>query len=339
MAAAIDLGRAGDDEASPPSSRDPDLRHVRYVALSPAPPDRAPSDIPFATRFVRAALLGAFAGGSLALQVTGHATAGLTVGGAIGAASAVLRGYRRLGAPKACGFVLVPWGVLVDGEGELCAVRWSGVHSLDVKYRTSGDGSVHARVAIDSVVGALVGFSSDAVDLGALAGDLSSVAAASARPLAIDLSGDVAASDGEPFVDRLLHAARTLVHAEGEERLGGLSPISYRDGRGCPQSEQKRFAGKLHDIGAQASGLADVWGLIAAVAGELRLRAFAAELSRLANNPNPAVATVARAALGRLSQRGGHEPPAAETAVEEWDALSWFVAPDELARLRVWRDQ
>jgi len=329
-----------DDEAKPPS-RDPDLRHVRYVALSPSPPDRAPSDIPFVTTLGRSVMLGAFAGGSLALQVTGRAIAGLTVGSALGAASAVWRHYRN-GGVHGRSFALVPWGLLVDGERDLMAVRWSGVHSLDVKYRANRDGSVHARVAVDSVAGTMVGFSSDAVDLGALADDLSAVTLASSRPLAVDLAGRRRAPEGEPFVDRVLHAARTLVSADGDHLLG-LEPLSYREGQGVSQNEVRRVAGRLHELGVKATGDADPWGLVAAVAGELRLRSFARDLGRLANAPNPGVAAIARAARGRMStvERAGDEASSTdvESAVDEVDeALRWFVQPDELARLRAWRD-
>jgi hypothetical protein len=335
------IGAGSGVEPAPTSSRDPDLRHVRYVALSPSPPDRAPSDIPFVTTFGRSVLLGAFAGGSLALQVTGRAIAGLTLGSALGAASAVWRRYRH-GGGHGRSFALVPWGLLVDGERDLMAVRWSGVHSLDVKYRASRDGSVHARVAVDSVAGEMVGFSSDAVDLGALADDLSAVALASSRPLAVDLAGRRRAPEGEPFVDRVLDAARTLVSSKGDQLLG-LEPLSYRAGQGVSRNDVRRVAGRLHELGVNATGDADPWGLVAAVAGELRLRSFARELGRLGNAPNPGVAAIARAALGRMSiDRGpSADEVAADTDVvpdEVDDALRWFVQPDELARLRAWRD-
>ena len=336
----LDETGAGSDEGAPPtSSRDPDLRHVRYVALSPTPPDRAPSDIPFVTTFGRSVMLGAFAGGSLALQVTGRAIAGLTVGSALGAASAVWRRYRN-NDRNGRSFALVPWGVLIDGERDLMAVRWSGVHSLDVKYRASRDGSVHARVAVDSVAGELVGFSSDAVDLGALAVDLSAVARASSRPLAVDLAGRRRAPEGEPFVDRVLDAARQLVCADGDQLLG-LEPLNYRAGQGVSPNDVLRVARRLRDLGVRAAGDTDPWGLVAAVAGELRLSSFARELGRLGNAPNPGVAAIARAALGRLSRvAGGVAEEVEVTAADEVDeALHWFVEPGELARLRAWRHE
>jgi hypothetical protein len=333
------------DDAPPSSGRDPDLRHVRYVALSPAPPGRRPSDIPLKTRVLRAAVLGAFAGGTMTVQVMGSTLAGLALGGAAGAAAVLLGHWRRTvdGRP----FALVPWGILIDGERDLMAVRWSGVRALDVRYRAAFDGSVHARVAVDSVAGPLVGFSSDAVDLGALAGDLAGVTQASARPIAVDHESRLVAEDGEPFVDRVLHAARTFLAAEGHAL--GIEPASYRDVRGSRRAGgdvvQERVARSLRAIGERATGDADAWGFVAALAGELRLRSFARTLARLANAPNPGVAAIARAALGRIhaAMRDATEAPDTDTPAndldcEEGEALSWFVSPDELERLRVWRD-
>jgi hypothetical protein len=314
---------------------------VRYVTLAASPPDRSAGDLPLPFLVLRDALLGAFACGSVSLQVTGRPVAGLTIGGAIGAASAVLA---RMRVRKGRGFALVPWGVLVDGEHELKAIRWSGVRALDVKYRASRDGSVHARVTVETAddrVGELVGFSSDAVDLGALAGDLDSVTEASARPLAIDLEGSRGPSDGEPFVERVLDAARTILASEGGQSLG-LEPISYRHAAGPPSVGEGRVARVLGELGVRAERGSDPWGLVAALAGELRLRAFAPELSRLSNNPHPGVAAFARAALSRVVGQSagcvGEERDADMERVEldEGEALSWFVPPDELARLRAW---
>jgi hypothetical protein len=319
--------------------RSPDLRHVRYVALSPAPPGRRPSDIPLRTRVLRAAFLGAFAGGTMTVQVMGSTVSGLALGGAMGAAAVLLRHWNRSvdGRP----FALVPWGILIDGERDLMAVRWSGVHALDVRYRAGFDGSVHARVAVDSVAGPLVGFSSDAVDLGALAGDLPGVTQASARPLAVDLEARLVAEDGEPFVDRVLHAARTFLAAEGHAL--GIEPASYREGRGGRagvEEVQERVALSLRAMGERVTGDADAWGFVAALAGELRLKSFARTLARLANAPNPGVAAIARAALGRIhaAMRDPTEATTTDLDCEEGEALSWFVSPDELERLRLWRE-
>ncbi|MGZ3418414.1 MAG: hypothetical protein ACXVEE_11150, partial [Polyangiales bacterium] len=214
------------------------------------------------------------------------------------------------------------------GPEEVTAVRWSGVHDLDVRYRATRDGTVRTRVAVDSVVGSLVGWASDAVDVGALAGSLDLVAAASSRPLATDLAGDEGARDGEPFVERVLDAARKLVDLDGD-RVFGLAPASYREGHG-PASEPGRIAQTLRSLGESSAGLADPWGLIAAIAGELRLSAFSSHLGRLSNAPHPGVAAIARAAIARMKREEEGE------ADDEIDALTWFVPPDELSRLRAW---
>ncbi|GAC1351961.1 MAG: hypothetical protein NVS3B20_16730 [Polyangiales bacterium] len=322
----------------------PDLRHVRYVTLEASPPDRTPHDTPLLPSMVRGALLGAFAFGSLALQVTGRPLAGATIGSAVGAASPLLRRIRH--HFKGQGFALVPWGVLVDRDHNLTAIRWSGVHALDVRYRASSDGSVHACIEVDSVVGSFVGFASDAVDLGALDVDLPAVAAASSCPLAIDLDGTEGLYDGEPFVGRLLDAARNILIAKGDERLG-LEPCSYRSAslvtNASPTAEET-VARTLHDIGSdieKRGGGANAWALIAAIAGELRLRAFGSHLARLANAPHPAVAAFARAALGRVTAAIACDRPTSELLdleTDDGDALSWFISPDDFACLKHWRN-
>ncbi len=330
----------------------PDLRHVRYVALAPTPPDRAPSDIPLFTRLHRSVFFGALAGGSLSLQVTGRPLAGMALGGVFGAASVFVRQLRHLGGgERGRRFALVPWGVLLDEDDGLAAVRWCGVHSIDVRYHASRDGAVHARVTVDSVAGKLVGFASDAVDIGALAGDLESVTLASARPLAVDLAGDELSADDEPFVERILHAARNVVNAAQHVGLE-LHPVSYREGRSFAAADESGVARGLWQLGERSKGQGDVWALIAAIAGELRLPSFRPSLARLASSPQPRVAAMARAALGRLGRPSGEVEASPETPLEalenkperdhagdgDGDAINWFVAPDELERLRVWRD-
>lgn len=306
------------------SSAWPDLRHVRYVVLSARPPGSPTSDLPLPSRVFRNSVVGASIVGSLAVHLTGHPSLGLLAGGLLGAATGlVLRG-----APPARGFALVPWGILVDDHHELVAIRWTGIHALDVRYRATREGTVQTRVTVDSVRGSFVGWASDAVDFGALAGNLHEVAQASARPIAVDLESEVAAQDGEPFVERILDSARRVVALEGDLRLG-LTPHSYREAHASTQGAETARA--LRALGARAG---DPSGLLAAIAGELRLRAFVPELSRLANAPHPAVAALARAALGRLRDRGEHD----EDTLADGDALSWFVQPDELTRLHAWRD-
>lgn len=304
----------------------PDLRHVRYVVLSPTPPGSPNSDMPRSGRMLRNAIVGASAGGSVAMHL-GHPFASVLFGGVLGGVLGGATGLLRFGGPPGRGFALVPWGIVLDREEQVTALRWSGVHALDVRYRATRDGTVRTRVEVDSVRGSFVGWASDAVDFGALAGNLQEVAAASSRSIAVDLEGDVRAHDGEPFVERVLDAARRLVMLEGS-RLE-LEARSYRDGPSCRGSHTARA---LRAIGLSSSADADPWALICAIAGELRLSAFMPELSRLSNAPHPGVAALARAAVGRLRRA------ICDDAEQDDDALSWFVQPDELARLAVWRD-
>ena len=313
----------------------PDLRHVRYVVLTPNPPGSPNSDLPLEGRVLRNAVVGASALGSIGMH-THHPWAGLLVGGVLGAAS----GLVRFGRAPGRGFALVPWGIVLDHDEQITAIRWSGVRALDVAYRATRDGTVRTRVEVDSLRGSFVGWASDAVDFGALAGNLHAVATASSRPIAVDLDGESRAHDGEPFVERILDAARRLVMREGELCLG-LEARSYRVG---PTSEGFTTAMALRAIGVASSTRlsgesdGDPWALIAAIAGELRLSAFMPELSRLSNAPHPGVAALARAAVGRLRRATPstlHESTVSDPEPED-DALSWFVQPDELARLTAW---
>jgi len=313
----------------------PDLRHVRYVVLSARPPGNTTADLPLGARLLRNGIVGASIAGSIAVQATGHALAGLLLGGALGAVTGLL----LRGRTPAKGFALVPWGVLVDDSDHLVAIRWSGVRALDVRYRASREGTVQTRVEVDSIRGAFVGWASDAVDFGALAGNLHDVAAASARPIAVDFDSDTAAQDGEPFVERVLDSARRVVHLEGDTRLG-LPARSYREARSV-SVDGSQTARALRALGGGANGVGDPWGLIAAIAGELRLTEFSPELARLANAPHPGVAALARAAMGRFRAVLGDraEDDTFDTRdTDDGEALSWFVQPDELERLRAWRD-
>jgi hypothetical protein len=280
--------------------------------------------------YARGACIGAMAGSTLS-GLGASPVLGASLGALAGGLWPLVRGRRdRFGPP----FALVPWGLLVERDHEITAVRWSGVRALDVTYRAGPHGAVHARISVDSVAGALVGYAAEAIDIGMLAGDLALVAEASSRPIAIDLEGTPGPRDGEPFVDRVLEAARTLL-ASGDAAALGIEPSSYRDAQGCASGDGARVAAALRSIGLRAAGNADVWALLAAVAGELRLRAFGAELARLTNAPHPCVAAFARTALARI---GPYSARTAEAAPETslGDSIAWFLAPEELDKLRAW---
>lgn len=308
----------------------PDLRHVRYVALRPHPPGREASNSPSALAFARAACIGAMAGSAVS-GLGASPVLGASLGALAGALWPLVRGRgERIGPP----FALVPWGLLVERDHEVTAIRWSGVHALDVTYRAGPHGAVHARISVDSVAGALIGYSAEAIDVGMLAGDLALVAEASSRPIAIALDGTPGPRDGEPFVDRVLEAARTLLASSDAGALG-IEPSSYRDAQGCASADGAHVAAALRGIGLRAAGHADVWALLAAIAGELRLRAFGGELARLTNAPHPCVAAFARTALARIGPyRDGTNEAPPDTNLG--DSIAWFLAPEELEKLRAW---
>jgi hypothetical protein len=304
---------------------------VRYVALRPHPPGRDASAGPSALAYVRAACIGAMAGSTLTV-LGASPVLGASLGALAGALWRALRGGRKHGCAP---FALVPWGLLVERDHEVTAVRWSGVRTLDVTYRAGPHGAVHARISVDSVAGTLVGYSAEAIDVGMLAGDLALVAEASSRPIAIDLQGTPGPRDGEPFVDRVLDAARTLL-ASGDVLTLGIEPSSYRDAQGCASGDGAQVAAALRSIGLRAAGGADVWALLAAVAGELRLRAFGGELARLTNAPHPCVAAFARTALARIGPYREEEAGDAAPDTSLGDSIAWFLAPEELEKLRAW---
>lgn len=305
----------------------PDLRSVRWIALRVRPPARA-----LLARGLRGV---AYATVGASLLAEGHAVLPALIGGVLGALGGAL-GDPGLVAPP-IGVTLVPWGLLVERDADVQAIRWSGVHALEVGYHKAYDGSVYARVAIESIVGRFVGFAPDTLDLGALGHRLDLVVEASARPLATALGreadtppSDTEASrpvdDGALFAERVLTAAERAASTLGPEL--GLD-ATYRDGRGRGGATdavvRKALVARAAAISARAE---DPWALLAAIAGELRLQAFAGELHRLAAAPHPAVAATARAALRRLSTR--------EVTETDDETLSWFVDAADLDALRAW---
>jgi hypothetical protein len=225
------------------------------------------------------------------------------------------------------GFAIVPWGIVLDAEEQVAAIRWSGIHDLDIQYRATHDGTVRTRVEVATVRGCFVGWAWDA-HFTALAGQLHDVAASSSRALAVNLEGSFTISEGDPFVERVLDAARRIVHVESETELC-LEARGYRAARGTSlRSELTAAALRSIDLSCVV-GAPDPSALIAAIAGELRLASFLPELSRLVNAPHPAVAAIARASLGRIETVAWSDTD---------EALGWFVPPDELSRLCTWRD-
>ncbi|MBK7400532.1 MAG: hypothetical protein IPJ34_30835 [Myxococcales bacterium] len=294
----------------------PDLRCVCWVALKARPPRRQ-----LLGRVVRG-LVFATVGASMFAE--GDAVIPMLIGGVLGG----LGGSMSAGHPfsPSAGVALVPWGLLVERASDTSAIRWSGVQTLHVAYHKAYDGSVYARVEIDSIAGRFVGFAPDTIDLGALGNHLDRVVAASARPLALDLEGGVAVEDGAQFAERTLSAARRLVSTLGEAL--GLAPASYRGAQMAAKHEEPVIAALRAQAERVSEREEEPWALLAAVAGELRLHRFAPELHRLAAAPHPAVAAVARAAVQRLAR----EP--ADDADEE--TLGWFVDANDLATLRAW---
>ena len=296
----------------------PDLRQVRWVSLRVRPPGRE-----VLARLGRGAV---FATVGASMFAEGSAVIPMVVGGALGALAGVLGSSSGQTPPS--GIALVPWGVIVDSTDATSAIRWTGIRKLHVRYQGAHDGSVHARVEIDSIRGRFVGFALDTIDLGALATGLEEVTAASSRPLAVDLEGH-RVEDGLPFAERIVGAASHLVSTLGE--AFALAPHSYRGARMATRDEGPVVAA-LHAHGERLNaGDADPWALLAAVAGELRLSGFRKDLSRLSASPHPAVAAVARAALIRVTARDDDEPVESEE-----ESLSWFLDPDDLAALRAW---
>lgn len=254
----------------------------------------------------------------------GDAVVPMVIGGVLGG----LAGSMSAASPfsPSAGVALVPWGLLVERSADTSAIRWSGVTTLQVAYHKAYDGSVYARVEIDSIAGRFVGFAPDTVDLGALGNQLDRVVATSARPLALDLEGGAPVEDGAQFAERTLSAARRLVSTLGEEL--GLAPASYRGAQLAARQEEPVIAALRAQAERVSEREEEPWALLAAVAGELRLQRFAPALHRLAAAPHPAVAAVARAAVQRLAR----EP--ADDVDEE--TLGWFVDANDLATLRAW---
>ncbi len=278
--------------------------------------------------------LGAFGvslwSGAHALTALGLALGGGTLAGLFLGRDAITPGVRQTA------MTIVPWGVLLEPDGDVRVLRWPAIRDIRVHASHSRKGGTPAVVAtsVEVVTEHEIwsGQRAGAAGLEGLTANLQRYAEEASRPVAIDLDGRTASADGvtEPVVDELLRAAEALcTTGQGASQLL-LPPGGYRviSNRGVGPETLALLRGTL---AGEVASEADPRALAALVAAKLGARALLPELVRLTLSPHPVVAAAARAAAIRL---GG-----ARHRVGSIDELGCFLFEEDCAQIARWAEE
>jgi hypothetical protein len=335
----------------------------RYVWLAPGP---TPAAIAMAV---------ATAGlGSLALALWGGGQRPLSlglllVGGGIVTFALASTGERRRAAGvRQAPMAIVPWGVVVDPDGEPRVLRWPAIQRVSVDVTHSMRGGTPAVVAsvvtVETGREAFSGRTAGAAGLEGLTVNLDGYAEESARPAALDLDGLEEAGDGatEPVVRELLQRAEALCSSSAGAARLGLPPGGYRavasraatpetvailrailnDG-GSPRQSMRAGKPALDPMRARERALdrgsasippathpdgPDPRPLAAVVAAALDARDLLPDLLRLVSCPHPLVAAVAKASALRMGA-----PMSRAGALDE---VSAFLFEEDYRDLERW---
>jgi hypothetical protein len=268
--------------------------------------------------------------GANALVALGGALGGGVMAGLVLGRDALSPGVRQTA------MTIVPWGVLLEPQGDVRVLRWPAVRAINVYASHARNGgtptvvatAVEVRTAHETFSGQRAG----AAGLEALTVNLDRYAEEAGRPVAGDLEGEAPCGDGatEPVIEELLRAAKALcTTAQGASRLL-LPPGGYRriSNGGVGPETVSLLRGTL---AAGLESAADPRALAALVAGRLGATALLPELLRITVSPHPVVAAVARAAALRLGA-----PPNRAGSIEE---LSCFLFEEDSALLARWAEE
>jgi hypothetical protein len=325
----VELARPIDESTSilPP---EPDFR---YVGLEPGPRRRVG---------LWASLIGAGASiGAGALHGFGLRGAVLT---AITAAAAALA-LRRVGGPRVAGgwgtdavaMAIVPWGILVEPDGEPRVLRWAAVKKVHVQMIHGRDQATPTTlwsvVTVETDHEKLVARSPGAVSIDRLLAHLSGYAEEQSHAIAIDLDGETS-TDGatEPYCEPLIAAARAYVDSAPASTRLSLPPGGYR--HTVARAASPETIAILRDVLRDRSPRAtDPRAFAAVIAGELHATALAEDLVALVQAPHPVIAAVARAAAHRLgvatARAGALDEVAPFLEGHDVDALTAWMRTDE----------
>ena len=271
---------------------------------------------------------------------------GATVRGVLLTAIAAVAGglaFRRVGGPHLAkkwkanpvSMGIVPWGILLDSEGEPRVLRWPAIKRVQVEMLHGRDQgtptTLWSVVTVETEKGELfVGRAAGAVSLDRLLALLEPYAKEQGHVVSLDLDGQKEGEgplepDGEP----LLAAARVwLDSAEASSRLD-LPPSGYRSAGARAASE--RAVEVLRDVlRDRRERRVDPRAFAAACAAELSAKDLADDLVPLVQSPHPMIAAVAKCAAQRLG--------VATARAGSLEEVAPFLMDQDVETLRAWQE-
>jgi hypothetical protein len=319
-------GAESEEPSRPSLAPAPDFR---YVGLDPGPRSRV--------GLWASATFGAASFGAGLLHGISIRGVLLTAVGALAGALAL----RRIGGPvlakkwggQPMAMAIVPWGVILDPEGDRRVLRWpavGGVHVEMIHGRDQGTPTtLWSVVTVQSQSGEkFVGRARGAVPLDRLMAHLEAYAEEQGRRIALDLDGDRAGEGPvEPDCEPLLGAARGwLDSADASGRLD-LPPSGYR-GTSARATSAKAVEVLRDVLCNRAERAIDARAFAAACAAELHAGELADDLVPLVQSPHPLVAAVARVAAKKLG--------VATARTGALDEVEPFLLEEDAETLRRW---
>ncbi len=302
----------------------------RYVGLFPGP----------RMRFgVLAAALGACAATGASLC---HAAAGrgvlLTV-----AAGSVALAFAGVGSPyvsrrsggNAFEMAIVPWGILVESDHAVRALRWAAIARVQLQMVHGRDqGTPTTRwslVTVDTANESFSGRALGAVPLERLTVHLAAYAREAGHRIALDLHG-YRAGEGpiEADCESLLMAARSWLRSAPASQMLELPSGGYR--LATHLSPSRRAIEVLGEVLRDRTAReVDPRAFAAVVAAELHATELVDELVALVQSPHPVIAAVARVAAHKVGV-----PTSRVGALEE---VAPFLLGRDVEALSAWSKQ
>jgi hypothetical protein len=299
----------------------------RYVGLFPGPR-------------VRFGLLAGALGACSAVGATlCHAPVGRGVLLTVAAGSAALA-FAGVGSPyvsrrsggSALELAIVPWGILVESDHAVRAMRWAAIQRVQLQMVHGRDhGTPTTRwslVTVDAIGERFSGRAMGAVPLERLTVHLDAYAQEASHRIALDLRGE-RAGDGpiEADCESLLMAARSWIETAPASRMLDLPPGGYR------RTTQLAPSGRaLEVLGAvlrdRTDREVDPRAFAAVVAAEIRAMELEEDLVALVQSPHPVIAAVARVAAKKLGV------PTARVGV--LDEVAPFLLERDVEALSAW---
>jgi hypothetical protein len=230
---------------------------------------------------------------------------------------------------------IVPWGILVQPEGEPRVLRWSAlkrVHVDMVHGRDQGTPTtLWSIVTIETQKDEkLVGRASGTVPLDRLMAHLELYAEEQAHRVALDLDGEQKGEGPiEPDVEPLLAATRTWLGSAAAAGRLGLHPSGYRTG-GALVASERAIAVLREILRDRRARTIDPRAFAAVCAAELHAAELADDLVPLVQSPHPVLAAIAKVAAKRLG--------AATARVGALGEVAPFLNPHDVAALEAWEE-